>query len=221
MRQGSYSDEPVCVDSENRGNAHERALVDSESREYDAPRPSSRRRRHEQGRRVRRHRHRVRHGRDDDGDRAVPNGPQGPAPRAGAERRRADAQRSPGKGSPGTSAFTTAVRSVGISRAEGCSTGSAGARVEFRSVGTVYDTLHFPDGFYLPVGRPAEAFKMELRDRFPGHAKEVEAYFEALQSGRVGRASRDQRASDARAVPLRAPLVEQVEDPALVWSHDR
>ncbi|MEM6929201.1 MAG: NAD(P)/FAD-dependent oxidoreductase [Myxococcota bacterium] len=55
--------------------------------------------------------------------------------------------------------------------------------VEFQSVGTVYDTLHFPDGFELAVGRPVEAFKMELEDRFPGHAAEVDAYFEAVESG--------------------------------------
>ena len=59
----------------------------------------------------------------------------------------------------------------------------SGGTVEFRSLGTVYDTLHFPDGFDLAVGRPAEAFKMELKDRFPDHAAEVDAYFEALDSG--------------------------------------
>ncbi len=59
----------------------------------------------------------------------------------------------------------------------------SGGTIEFRSVGTVYDTLHFPGGFELAVGRPAEAFKMELKERFVGHAAEIDAYFEALQSG--------------------------------------
>lgn len=59
----------------------------------------------------------------------------------------------------------------------------SGGSVEFRSVGTVYDTLHFPDGFELAVGRPAEAFKMELEDRFPDHSAEIDAYFDALESG--------------------------------------
>ena len=59
----------------------------------------------------------------------------------------------------------------------------SGGAVEFRSLGTVYDTLHFPDGFELAVGRPAEAFKMELKDRFPSHAAEIDAYFEALETG--------------------------------------
>ena len=59
----------------------------------------------------------------------------------------------------------------------------SGGAVEFSSVGTVYETLHFPDGFELNVGRPADAFKMELKDRFPKNSAEIEAYFEALESG--------------------------------------
>lgn len=58
----------------------------------------------------------------------------------------------------------------------------SGGTIEFRSVGTVYDTLHFPDDFEIPVGRPAEAFKMELKDHFPENVAEIDAYFEALQS---------------------------------------
>lgn len=54
--------------------------------------------------------------------------------------------------------------------------------IEFRSVGTVYDVLHFPDSFDIPVARPAEAYKMELKDRFPDSAAEIDAYFEALLS---------------------------------------
>ncbi len=58
----------------------------------------------------------------------------------------------------------------------------SGGTIEFRSVGTIYDTLHFPDGFEISVGRPAEAYKMELKDRFPDNAAEIDAYFEALLS---------------------------------------
>jgi all-trans-retinol 13,14-reductase len=58
----------------------------------------------------------------------------------------------------------------------------SGGTVEFRSVGTVYDTLHFPDGFEFAVGRPVEALQMELKDRFPENRAEVDAYFEALES---------------------------------------
>jgi all-trans-retinol 13,14-reductase len=58
----------------------------------------------------------------------------------------------------------------------------SGGTIEFRSVGTVYDTLHFPDGFEISVARPAAAYKMELKDRFPNNLAEIDAYFEALQS---------------------------------------
>ena len=58
----------------------------------------------------------------------------------------------------------------------------SGKTIEFRSVGTVYDTLHFPDGFEISVACPAEAYKTELKDRFPDNAAEIDAYFEALLS---------------------------------------
>jgi len=58
----------------------------------------------------------------------------------------------------------------------------SGGTIEFRSVGTVYDTLHFPDEFNISVARPAAAYKMELKDRFPDKAAEIDAYFEALES---------------------------------------
>ena len=54
--------------------------------------------------------------------------------------------------------------------------------IEFASVGPVYDTLHFPGGFELPVSRPAAAYKMDLKDRFPGREGEIDAYFAALQA---------------------------------------
>jgi len=58
----------------------------------------------------------------------------------------------------------------------------SGGTIEFRSVGTIYDTLHFPGGFDISVGRPADAYKMELKDRFPDNVAEIDAYFEALLS---------------------------------------
>ncbi len=57
----------------------------------------------------------------------------------------------------------------------------SGGAIEFQSVGTVYDTMHFPDGFEISVARPAAAYKMELKDRFPDNAAEIDAYFEALE----------------------------------------
>ena len=59
----------------------------------------------------------------------------------------------------------------------------SGETIEFQSIGTVYDTIHFPDGFEFAVGRPAEAFKTELKERFPANSAEIDAYFEALVSG--------------------------------------
>ncbi len=58
----------------------------------------------------------------------------------------------------------------------------SGGTIEFRSLGTIYDILRFPDGFKISVGRPAEAYKMELKDRFPDNVAEIDAYFEALLS---------------------------------------
>ncbi len=58
----------------------------------------------------------------------------------------------------------------------------SGGTIKFQSVGSVYDTLHFPDRFEISVARPAVAYKMELKDHFPDSAAEVDAYFEALQS---------------------------------------
>ena len=52
--------------------------------------------------------------------------------------------------------------------------------IKFQSIGTVYDTLHFPDDFQISVARPAAAYKMELKDRFPDSAAEIDIYFEAL-----------------------------------------
>jgi choline dehydrogenase-like flavoprotein len=58
----------------------------------------------------------------------------------------------------------------------------SGGTIKFQSVGSVYDTLHFPEGFEISVARPAAAYKMELKDHFPHSAAEIDAYFEALQS---------------------------------------
>lgn len=54
--------------------------------------------------------------------------------------------------------------------------------VEFCPVGSVYDTMHFPGGYEIPVSSPAEAYKAELERRFPGHASEINTYFEALEA---------------------------------------
>ena len=73
----------------------------------------------------------------------------------------------------------------------------SGGTIDFRSVGTVYDTLHFPDDFEISVGRPAEAYKMELKDHFPDNVAEIDAYFEALLSAEEA----GHMASAERAMP--------------------
>ena len=78
----------------------------------------------------------------------------------------------------------------------------SGGAIEFRSYGTVYDTLHFPDRFEISVARPAAAYKLELKERFPDHAAEVDAYFEALQS--AGAAAHMVTAERAMPEPFRS-----------------
>ena len=58
----------------------------------------------------------------------------------------------------------------------------SGGAIEFRSIGTVYDTLHLPDDFEISVARPAAAYKMELKEHFPNNTAEIDTYFEALES---------------------------------------
>ena len=43
----------------------------------------------------------------------------------------------------------------------------SGGAIEFHSVGTVYDILHFPEDFQIPVARPADwkAFKQNVKAR--------------------------------------------------------
>ena len=96
----------------------------------------------------------------------------------------------------------------------------SGETIEFRSIGTVYDTIHFPDGFEIPVGRPAEAYKTELKERFPDNSAGNRCLFRSTCVRGGSRSARICRALDAGAVSFRTSLVEQEEDRALVWSHD-
>ena len=56
----------------------------------------------------------------------------------------------------------------------------SGSSIDFHPIGTVYDTLHFPHNVDIQVARPAAAYMMELKERFPGHEQEIDAYFEAI-----------------------------------------
>ncbi len=56
-------------------------------------------------------------------------------------------------------------------------------RMAFASLGAIYDTLHFPDGFTLPLSRPEAAQRLDLKERFPGHENEIDAWFDAMRQG--------------------------------------
>jgi all-trans-retinol 13,14-reductase len=69
--------------------------------------------------------------------------------------------------------------------------------IEFTSIGPVYDTLHFPDGFEFRYARPEEALKRELKERFASSAADIDAYFRAVQEA----ASCGRYLFSARAMP--------------------
>jgi phytoene dehydrogenase-like protein len=56
----------------------------------------------------------------------------------------------------------------------------SGGQIQFASVGPVYDTMHFPDGFEFQYARPAQALEAELKDRFPASRSDIDAYFKAI-----------------------------------------
>lgn len=56
--------------------------------------------------------------------------------------------------------------------------------IEFTSLGAVYDNLHIGDAPPLALSRPYEAQERDLKDRFPGEAKAIEAWMAALKEGR-------------------------------------
>jgi all-trans-retinol 13,14-reductase len=55
--------------------------------------------------------------------------------------------------------------------------------IEFTSMGAVYDNLHIGDAPPLQLSRPFEAQERDLKDRFPGEAKAIEAWTAALREG--------------------------------------
>jgi all-trans-retinol 13,14-reductase len=56
----------------------------------------------------------------------------------------------------------------------------SGGAIQFASIGPVYDTMHFPDGFEFQYARPEEALKRELKDRFAGSETDIDTYFQAV-----------------------------------------
>lgn len=53
--------------------------------------------------------------------------------------------------------------------------------IRMASMGPVYDTLHFPDDFRFMIARPEEAFKAELKERFPSSSAGIDAFFDAMR----------------------------------------
>ena len=55
--------------------------------------------------------------------------------------------------------------------------------IDFAPLGSVYDTLHIGDAEPLSLTRPYEAQERDLKDRFPDHVEEIEAWTRAMRSG--------------------------------------
>ena len=101
------------------------------------------------------------------------------------------------------------------------------------SMGPVYDTVHFPDGFQIALSRPEAALKLDLKQRFPGSVAEIDRFFQMFREAEeAGRAVFAQRAMpDALAMiyrfwkgrainkwcarTTRAVLEETITDPKL------
>jgi len=61
--------------------------------------------------------------------------------------------------------------------------------ITMAATGPVYDTLHFPDGYEIALSRPEEALKLDLKERFPGSAAEIDRIFHIFhQADEAGRA---------------------------------
>ena len=55
--------------------------------------------------------------------------------------------------------------------------------IEMAPMGPVYDTLHIGEAAPLRLSRPAEAKKLDLKERFPGDTKAIDAWFDAMERG--------------------------------------
>ena len=115
----------------------------------------------------------LRHGWYDDGSRVIQGRSQSTGPRAGAIRWWPERTASHARGSPGTSGCTIAARSATTNPAAKSSTGCPIRRSSLlRLVRSYMTRFTFRADFWLPVSRPAAAYKMELKEHFPGHEGE-------------------------------------------------
>jgi all-trans-retinol 13,14-reductase len=68
-------------------------------------------------------------------------------------------------------------------------------QIDMASMGAVYDVIHFPEGFEIQFSRPEAALKLDLKEKFPDAASEIDAFFAMLgEAERAGRAVFMQRA---------------------------
>ena len=68
-------------------------------------------------------------------------------------------------------------------------------RIEMASMGATYDTVHFPGGFEMQFSRPQASLKLNLKEKFPASAAEIDTFFAALgEAEHAGRALFAQRA---------------------------
>ena len=56
--------------------------------------------------------------------------------------------------------------------------------IDLAPIGAVYDCLHIGDAEPLPLTRPYEAQALDLKDRFPGEAEAIDAWFDAVKKAR-------------------------------------
>lgn len=74
----------------------------------------------------------------------------------------------------------------------------SGGAIGFSPFGTVYDTVHLPDGSQFQFARPEAALRLELEERFPESRAQIADYFAAIHAASsVGRAVFTQRAMPA------------------------
>jgi all-trans-retinol 13,14-reductase len=68
--------------------------------------------------------------------------------------------------------------------------------ITMASLGPVYDTVHFPDGFQIALSRPEAALKLDLKEKFPSSVGEIDRFFQIFyEAGEAGRAVFAQRSS--------------------------
>ena len=56
--------------------------------------------------------------------------------------------------------------------------------IDLAPIGAVYDTLHMGDSAPLPLSRPAEAQRIDLKERFPKDVEAIDAWFTAILEAR-------------------------------------